>query len=261
MGSTVGDMIHTVSDAGYNSDIPLIWSAYEAAERAHRGRRRNNGDRYISHPVEVATIVAGHGGTVPAICAALLHDVVEDAAVPVSLLQDEFGTEITALVEAVTAQVIRTSTAPNPQLMLVAVADRLHNLRTLRRGSAARRQQASLDTLELHVPLAHQLNMPAIAAELSALACATLDSLDRPGARERWDHIANAALRADPRWAADAVAALGGSAAIVGSGAVPEWALTAGGGGLLALATAMLFGRDPRAAKRLAEIIATWRRD
>ncbi len=205
--------------------------------------------------------MATHGGTASAVCAALLHDVIEDAAVPASHLHDEFGAEIAAMVEALTAGAVRTDDAVNRELMLVTLADRLHNLRTLRRVPAASRQRASLDTLEFHVPWALQLNVSTIAVEMSDLACAALDSLDHPDARQRWERLAAAARRADPRWTAEAVAALGGGAAVAGSGAVPEWALATGGGGLLALVAALLFSRDPRAAKRLAEILAARRRD
>ncbi|MEV8507187.1 hypothetical protein AB0368_20565 [Actinoplanes sp. NPDC051475] len=160
-----------------------------------------------------------------------------------------------------TAGGVRTEQAVSRELMPVAVADRLHNLRTLRRLPAASRRRASLDTLVFHVPMAHQLDAPAIAAEMSDLACAALGSLDRPDAKENWDRVVSAARRTDPRWAADAIATLGGSAAIVGSDVVPEWALATGGGGLLALVAALLFRRDPRSAKRVAEVLAAWRRD
>lgn len=180
---------------------------------------------------------------------------------PAAHLHDEFGPEIVTVVEAMAAGGIRTEQAVSRELMLVAVADRLHNLRTLRRLPAASRQRASLDTLVFHVPMAHQLDAPAMATEMSDLACAALGSLDRPGAKEYWDRMVSAARRTDPGWAADAVATLGGSAAMVGSDVVPEWVLATGGGGLLALVATLLFRRDPRSAKSLAEILAAWRRD
>jgi hypothetical protein len=261
MGSTMGDLTRILSDTGRNRGIPLVWNAYQLAARAHRGHRRVNGDRYISHPVEVATIVARHGGTVPAICTALLHDVTDDAAVPTSHLHAEFGPRIAAMVEELTTRTSRADELGSRELMLVAVADRLHNLRTLRRAPAAFRQRASLDTLVFQVPLAHRLNVPAIAEEMTELSCAALDSLDRPSARERRHRIASAVRRADPRWIAQAMATFGGGAAAVGSSAGPEWVLATGGAGAAALATALLFSRDPRAAKRLSEILDAWRRD
>ena len=81
MGSTIGDLTRILSDDGRNGDIPLVWNAYEVAKHAHHRQRRRNGDPYISHPVEVAAIVAGQGGSTPGVCAALLHDLIEDTAV------------------------------------------------------------------------------------------------------------------------------------------------------------------------------------
>jgi GTP pyrophosphokinase len=259
----MGDLTRILSDTGRNRGIPLVWNAYQVAARAHRGQRRVNGDRYISHPVEVATIVAHHGGTVPAICTALLHDVVDDAAVGTSHLHAEFGPEIATMVAELSARTSRADELGSQDLMLVAVADRLHNLRTLRRTPVAFRQGASLDTLVFQVPLAHRLNLPAIAEEMTGLSCAALDSLDRPSVRERRRRITTAVRRADPRWVAQAVATFGGGAgaAAAGSSASPEWALATGGVGVAALAAALLFSRDPRAANRLAKILAAWRRD
>ncbi|MFI7597915.1 HD domain-containing protein [Actinoplanes sp. NPDC049681] len=186
MTSTVGKLLRTASDAGLHHDIRTIWQAYEVAEQAHRGQRRISGDRYISHPVEVATIVAGHGGTAPAVCAALLHDVMDDdaAAVPASHLRRLFGCEVAGMVEDMAAQHIRSEYGVSRGVMLVTLADRLHNLRTLRRLPAASRRRASLDTLEFHVPMAHQLKASAIAAEMSDLACAALGSLDGRSRKE-----------------------------------------------------------------------------
>ncbi|UQU67330.1 HD domain-containing protein [Couchioplanes caeruleus] len=252
-------MARILSDSDRNDDIPLVYNAFEVADRAHRGQRRRSGDPYITHPVEVATIVAGNGGSTPAICAALLHDVIEDTPVRPAGLRAEFGAEITGTVEALTAGAIRTPDPVGREVMLVAVADRLHNLRTLRPCPPASRRRASLDTLVLHVPMARRLDMPAVAAELTELACSTLDDLDRgPAARHR-GLIAAAVRRVDPVRAAEAVAAAGG-AAVLGGGIDPELALATGGTGLVALAAAVLLGRDPEAARRLARLLEAWRR-
>jgi (p)ppGpp synthase/HD superfamily hydrolase len=257
MSAAMGSLVRVLSDTERHQDIPLVWNAYEVAERAHRGQRRVNGDRYISHPIEVATIVARHGGTVPAVCAALLHDVIEDTPFTAAQLRDEFGPDIAALVEALTDQVVREDETAAPELTLVTIADRLHNMRTLRRKPAASRQRASLDTLVFHVPLAQRLDEPALATELADLACATLDALTCDSAETRRLRVLAAMRRADPRLAAEVAAALGAGAAV----GVPEWALAGGSAGLLALVTAAVFGRDPRAARRLAEILAARRRN
>ncbi|WP_245908702.1 HD domain-containing protein [Pseudosporangium ferrugineum] len=256
----MGGLARILSDTRRNRDIPLLFHAYELAERAHRGQRRRSGDRYITHPVEVATIVARHGGTVPAICAALLHDVVEDTGVRASVLHAEFGAEIAGAVDALTAGVVREGGAVSREVMLVAVADRLHNLRTLRYVAPAKRRRASIDTLAVHVPLARRLEIPAVAAEMTDLACATLDGLERRAVVLRPGRAVAAVRRVDVRGVVEAGAALGGGAAVVGSGAVPEWAVATGGAGVFALAVAVLFGRDPRGAQRLAGLIAAWKR-
>ena len=261
MASTIGDLIHVLSDGGHNGEIPLVWNAFEIAKRAHRGQRRRSGERYIHHPVEVATIVARHGGTVPAVCAALLHDVTDATSVPSSHLHSEFGPEIATMVEDMTTRLVRTQDAVSRDLSLLTLADRLHNLRTLRAIPAPSRRRASLDTLVFHVPLAQRLNEPTVAAEMTDLACTALDSLDRPDVRERRQRALSAIRRADPRAAAEAVAAFGGGAAIVGSDAVPEWAVATGGVGLLALLAAALFGHNPHAAQRLADLLRPARRD
>lgn len=248
-----------LSDNDRNDDIPLVYNAYDLAERAHRGQRRRSGDPYITHPVEVATIVAGHGGSAAAICAALLHDVIEDAHVRPSSLHAEFGPEIGTAVETLTAGAVRTSPEAGREVLLVAIADRLHNLRTLQPCPPATRRRASLDSLVWHVPAARRLGMPLVAAEITDLACAALADLEQHPAARRRRLVARAARRVNPRWATEAVAAAGGGAAILSAGIDPELALATGGAGLVALAAAVLFGRDPRAARRLAELLEAWR--
>jgi GTP pyrophosphokinase len=261
MSSTIGDVIGTVSEAGCHDDIPTVWNAYEVAKRAHRRQRRPNGEPYITHPVAVADIVASHGGTVTAICAALLHDVIEDTRITSNQLDAEFGSAVTDIVENLTLNAVRSQPTADQELTLIAIADRLHNLRTFSSLPAASRRRAALDTLVFHVPLAQHLQAPGIAAEMTELACATLDTLDGPNIRERRRRLTQAIRRADPRSAAETVAAFGGGAALLGSGAVPEWALVTGGAGALALLTAALFGHDPRAAQRLAALLRARRPD
>jgi hypothetical protein len=261
MGVTIGGLARILSDAGRGSELPLIWNAYALAREAHQGQRRANGDRYITHPVEVAMIVARENATAAAVCAALLHDVVEDAGLPPSRLHAEFGAEIATMVEELTWRRVRGDTPIGSELILLAIADRLHNLRTLKPLPPASRQRIALDTLVFHVPLARSLDLSAVAAEMTDISCVVLSSLDGPEARERWQRLTGSLRRAEPRWAVDAVAALGGGAALVGSGAVPDWLLAGGGAGVLALVGAALFGRDPKAAKRLSDLLAAWRRE
>ncbi len=261
MSRTIGEIIGALSESGRHDDIPQVWNAYEVAKRAHGRQRRKNGDRYITHPVAVAGIVTSRGGTASAICAALLHDVIGNKSVTSNQLQAEFGSGVTRMVEDLTYQVIRDRGPVDRDLTLIAIADRLHNLRTISPLPAANRRTRSLDTLVFHVPLAHQLHAPEIAKELTDLACASLDSLDGPDIRERRRRMAQAIRRADHRSVAEAVTAFGGGAALLGSGVVPEWAVVTGGAGALALLTAALFGRNPRAAERLATLLRARRPD
>ena len=260
MSITAGELLRTLSERGHHEDIPSVWNAYEVASDAHRGQRRANGDRYITHPLEVAAIVASQGGSGSAVCAALLHDVIEDADLESERLHAEFGSEVATMVDSMTSRAIRTDGIVNQEVGLVTVADRLHNLRTLRRQSVVSRQRVSLDTLVFHVPLAHRLSAPELAAEMTDLACTTLAHLDRRGIREQLSRMTESTRGVDPRTAIEVAASLGGAAAIVGSEAMPEWALASGGIGMLALVAAAVFNRDPAAAKRLADLIAAWRR-
>ncbi|GAA1647700.1 HD domain-containing protein [Actinoplanes couchii] len=253
--------MNTISDSGRHGDIPQIWHAYETAKRAHGRQRRASGDRYITHPVAVAGIVAQNGGDTPAVCAALLHDVIEDTPVTATRLDADFGTGISGMVQAVTWKTVRAGGPVDPGPALITVADRLHNLRTISVKPAASRQRASLDTLVFHVPLAHRLGTPELARELTTLACATLDTIDSPDLRDRRRRLMQAARRADPRALAEAIAAVGGGSALLGSGVLPEWALATGGASVLALLAAALFSRDPRAADRLLALLRAHRKE
>jgi GTP pyrophosphokinase len=261
MGATIGGLARILSDAGRGSELPLIWNAYAFAKQAHQGQRRANGDRYITHPIEVAAIVARENASAAAVCAALLHDTVEDAGLTPARLHAEFGRDIATMVESLTVRQVRETVPIGAELVLIKVADRLHNLRTLKPLPAESRQRVALDTLVFHVPIARGLGLPTVAAEMTDISCAALDALDGPGLRERRRQLAALLHRADPRWAADAIAAVGGGAALISSDAVPDWLLAGGGAGVLALVGAALFGRDPRAAKRLADLLAAWRND
>jgi (p)ppGpp synthase/HD superfamily hydrolase len=223
-------------------------------------RPRRPRDRYIMHPLEVAAIVARENATATAVCAALLHDVVEDAGLSPALLHTEFGPDITTMVEDLTLRRVRNQSPVGPEAVLVMIADRLHNLRTIKPLPAARRQRVALDTLVFHVPLAQRLNLPAVAAEMTDISCAALASLDGPDARERCRHLATSLRRVRPRWAVDGIAAVGGGMALVGSDSVPAWLLAGGGAGVLAVVAAALFGPDPRAAERLSDLLEAWRR-
>ncbi|MFC7406149.1 RelA/SpoT family protein [Georgenia alba] len=171
------------------ADTQLILRAYGVAERAHQGQQRKSGDPYITHPVAVATILAELGMTPPTLAAALLHDTVEDTDYPLTQLRSEFGEEIALLVDGVTkldkvtygdaaqAETVRkmvVAMAKDIRVLVIKLADRLHNARTWKYVSAASAQRKARETLEIYAPLAHRLGMNTIKWELEDLSFATL---------------------------------------------------------------------------------------
>jgi GTP diphosphokinase / guanosine-3',5'-bis(diphosphate) 3'-diphosphatase len=171
------------------ADIRPVVRAYEVAERCHRGQTRRSGDPYITHPVAVATIVAELGMETPTLCAAMLHDTIEDTALSLSDLTRDFGDEVSRLVDGVTkldkvrygdsaeAETIRKmviAMARDPKVLILKLADRLHNVRTLKYLPPDKQQRTAKQTLEIYAPLAHRLGMNAIKWELEDLSFATL---------------------------------------------------------------------------------------
>lgn len=163
-------------------DVEMIRKAYFWAEKYHEGQLRKGGDPYITHPVAVATILAElHAGPVT-LSAALLHDTVEDTDLSLEDITKEFSKEVSTLVDGVTKLSklqfkTNVSQAENQQKMLLAmandirvvlikIADRLHNLRTFEYLRADRRQAMAEETLEIYAPLAHRLGMLRIKAEM-----------------------------------------------------------------------------------------------
>ncbi|PFG37956.1 GTP pyrophosphokinase [Georgenia soli] len=171
------------------ADTQLIVRAYEVAEKAHRGQMRKSGDPYITHPVAVATILAELGMTPSTLAAALLHDTVEDTDYPLEQLRSEFGDEIALLVDGVTkldkvtygdaaqAETVRkmvVAMAKDIRVLVIKLADRLHNARTWKYVPAASAERKARETLEIYAPLAHRLGMNTIKWELEDLSFATL---------------------------------------------------------------------------------------
>ncbi|MGQ0776473.1 MAG: HD domain-containing protein [Pseudonocardiales bacterium] len=181
------------------ADIQTIERAYTVAAHAHRGQLRKSGDPYISHPVAVAMIVTEFGMSPDVVCAALLHDTIEhDAthAYTLAQLREEFGEQISALVDGMSEldksghaeeklrrveAMLKLNTdsaamlqSPEVGVLVLKLADRLHNMRTLRYLSPGKQQRKSRETLQVHVPLARLLGMETIKRELDDLASAIL---------------------------------------------------------------------------------------
>ena len=182
-------LLQTVRLTHAKADTSVVERAYAVAERAHEGQLRKSGDAYITHPLAVSTILAELGMTPPTLAAALLHDTVEDTAYGLDDLRTEFGEEIAMLVDGVTkldkvkygdaaqAETVRkmiVAMARDIRVLVIKLADRLHNARTWRYVSQESAQRKARETLEIYAPLAHRLGMNTIKWELEDLSFATL---------------------------------------------------------------------------------------
>ncbi|CAN5178738.1 GTP pyrophosphokinase [soil metagenome] len=185
----VDRLIKTVRTHHPKADVALIERAYAAAEKAHSGQKRKSGEPYITHPVAVAQILADLGIGAKTLAAALLHDTVEDTDYNLDMLRRDFGDEIAMLVDGVTkldkvkygdsaqAETVRkmiVAMSKDIRVLVIKLADRLHNARTwgfVEEASATRKAQ---ETLEIHAPLAHRLGIQAIKLELEDLSFAVL---------------------------------------------------------------------------------------
>ena len=171
------------------ADLALLERAYLTAEKAHGPQMRKSGDPYITHPLAVASILADIGMTEPTLCAALLHDTIEDTSYTLDELRNDFGEEVALLVDGVTkldkvkygdtaqADTIRkmiVAMSRDIRVLVIKLADRLHNMRTLRYVKQDTQERKARETLEIFAPLAHRLGMNTLKWELEDLAFATL---------------------------------------------------------------------------------------
>lgn len=171
------------------ADARLLQRAFDTAARWHSGQYRKSGDPYITHPLAVATILANLGMDTTTLVAALLHDTIEDTEYTLDQMRADFGGEVALLVDGVTkldkvklgdaakAETIRkmvVAMAKDPRVLVIKLADRLHNMRTLIFLPRPKQEQKSKETLEILAPLAHRLGMNTIKWELEDLAFGTL---------------------------------------------------------------------------------------
>jgi guanosine-3',5'-bis(diphosphate) 3'-pyrophosphohydrolase len=167
------------------ADVRVLQRAYDTAEFLHRGQLRKSGDPYITHPLAVATILAELGMDTTTLVAAILHDTVEDTGYTLEQLREDFGGEVAHLVDGVTkldkvtfgeaaeAETIRkmvVAMARDPRVLVIKLADRLHNMRTLRFLPRHKQERKARETLEVLAPLAHRLGMNTVKWELEDLA-------------------------------------------------------------------------------------------
>ncbi|MFI6286414.1 RelA/SpoT family protein [Streptomyces sp. NPDC051018] len=171
------------------STLRQIEKAYQVAERWHRGQKRKSGDPYITHPLAVTTILAELGMDPATLMAGLLHDTVEDTEYGLDTLRRDFGDQVALLVDGVTkldkvkfgeaaqAETVRkmvVAMAKDPRVLVIKLADRLHNMRTMRYLKREKQEKKARETLEIYAPLAHRLGMNTIKWELEDLAFAIL---------------------------------------------------------------------------------------
>ena len=176
------------SHPGYS--ISDLERAYEAAEKAHSGQLRKSGEPYITHPVAVAQILTELGMDLPTVMAALLHDTVEDTSYSIDQIKAEFGDEVTSLVDGVTkldkltygptaeAETLRkmvVAMSRDIRVLVIKLADRLHNARTWKFIASDTAERKARETIDIYAPLAHRLGMNAIKWELEDLSFKILE--------------------------------------------------------------------------------------
>jgi GTP diphosphokinase / guanosine-3',5'-bis(diphosphate) 3'-diphosphatase len=168
-------------------DLDLLRRAYDFASEQHRSQRRESGDLYLSHPLAVAGVLSDMKLDVTTLCAALLHDIVEDTRIPIEKISDMFGADVAGVVggatkisridllapEARQAENVRKmllAMVNDVRVILVKLADRLHNMRTLEYLAQDRQARIARETLEIYAPVANRLGMGLIRGELEDLA-------------------------------------------------------------------------------------------
>ena len=196
MNNGIEKLLFILEKSGKNYDLMKIRQAYRMAAELHEGQFRNSGEAYISHPIAVAEIAAGLGLDTDSICAALLHDTVEDCAEKVDLneITRRFGPVVSELVDGLTKLVNipfadkEEQSVENLRKMLLAMSrdirvifiklcDRIHNMRTLDAKPEHKRRITALETMNVYAPLAHRLGMQRIKHELENLSLSYLDPI------------------------------------------------------------------------------------
>ena len=177
------ELVARVTQQRPGSDTELLRRAFDFAAEQHRGQLRQSGEPYLTHPLEVAHLLADMRLDVTALCAALLHDVVEDTKIPIEQIRERFGEDVSRLVAGVTkisrldllapetrqAENVRKvllAMVDDVRVVLVKLADRLHNMRTLEFLAPEKQQRIARETLDIYAPIAHRLGMGLIRHEL-----------------------------------------------------------------------------------------------
>ena len=185
MNALITPVVNRLRESQEGSDTGVVERAFEVAERAHKGQLRKSGDPYITHPVAVAEILLDFGLDANSIAAALLHDTVEDTSYSQESLRKDFGPEVASLVDGVTkldrltygptaeAETVRkmvVAMAKDIRVLVIKLADRLHNARTWQYVEPESAERKARETLDIYAPLAHRLGMNAVKWELEDLS-------------------------------------------------------------------------------------------
>ena len=186
------DLLNLVRQNRPKDDIELVKKAYDFSQKHHAGQTRASGEPYLVHPLEVGIILTDMRLDTTAIAAGLLHDSVEDTSVTIEQIQAEFGEQVAHIVEGVTkisridfasreeaqAENVRKmilAMVDDIRVVLIKLADRLHNMRTLQHLSPERQEKIARETLEIYAPIAHRLGMGRVRGELEDLAFPYVD--------------------------------------------------------------------------------------
>jgi len=192
----VEKLLTVIEASGRNYDIDKILRAYLCAKKLHEGQKRNSGEPYIVHPVAVAEIALSLGLDTDSICAAFLHDTIEDCSDRITLdeLRREFGPEVAMLVDGLTKMAdiniedkeeahmenirkMLLAMSKDIRVIFIKLCDRLHNMRTLDAKPENKRRITALETMHVYAPLAHRLGMQRVKQELENLALGYLDPI------------------------------------------------------------------------------------
>lgn len=189
---TIEMLIQKILKDDRQYDLSKILSAYEFAEKAHKGQKRSSGQDYIIHPLAVSYTLLELGMDTDTICSALLHDVVEDTAATLDDLKKRFGQDVALLVDGVTklgkiptnskeqqqaenVRKILLAMSQDIRVMIIKLSDRLHNMRTLKHRPPEKQRSTALETMNIYAPIAHRLGIRAIQEELEDLSFRYLD--------------------------------------------------------------------------------------
>lgn len=189
---TIDDLIDKIKATDKQYDTDKVMRAYKLADTAHEGQMRSSGEKYITHPLSVASILLDYCMDTDTICAALMHDVVEDTEITLDEIRREFGEDVAMMVDGVTkigqvplntkeeqqAENIRKiliAMSRDIRVIIIKLADRLHNMRTLYARPPHKQRKTSLETMNFYAPIAHRLGMSDVKEEMESIAIRYLD--------------------------------------------------------------------------------------